>query len=33
MIEVVPAQGQVPHLLSQIKERVAAGDRVLVTAH
>jgi len=29
---VVPAQGQVPHLLSQIKERVAAGDRVLVTA-
>jgi excinuclease ABC subunit B len=32
VIEVMPAQGQVPHLLSQIKERVAAGDRVLVTA-
>jgi excinuclease ABC subunit B len=29
---VMPAQGQVPHLLSQIKERVDAGDRVLVTA-
>ena len=32
VIEVMPAQGQVPHLLSQIKERVEAGDRVLVTA-
>jgi len=32
VIEVLPAQGQVPHLLAQIKERVAAGDRVLVTA-
>jgi excinuclease ABC subunit B len=31
-IIVMPAQGQVPHLLAQIKERVAAGDRVLVTA-
>jgi excinuclease ABC subunit B len=31
-IFVVPAQGQVPHLLAQIKERVAAGERVLVTA-
>src|SRR5687768_744485 len=31
-IEVHPAQGQVPHLLSQIKERVALGERVLVTA-
>jgi len=31
VIEIHPAQGQVPHLLSQIKERVAQGDRVLVT--
>ena len=31
-IFVHPAQGQVPHLLSQIKERVEQGDRVLVTA-
>jgi excinuclease ABC subunit B len=31
-IEVHPAQGQVPHLLTQIKERVEAGGRVLVTA-
>ncbi len=31
MIEVVPARGQVPHLLEQIRERTAAGDRVLVT--
>jgi excinuclease ABC subunit B len=30
-IEVVPARGQVPHLLEQIKERAAAGERVLVT--
>jgi excinuclease ABC subunit B len=30
-IFVQPAQGQVPHLLSQIKERVASGERVLVT--
>jgi excinuclease ABC subunit B len=31
-IVVHPAQGQVPHLLTQIKERVAQGQRVLVTA-
>jgi excinuclease ABC subunit B len=31
-IIVHPAQGQVPHLLAQIKERVEQGDRVLVTA-
>ena len=30
-IEVHPAQGQVPHLLTAIKERTAAGERVLVT--
>jgi excinuclease ABC subunit B len=30
-IEVVPAQGQVPHLLSEIRLRAAAGERVLVT--
>src|SRR5690606_14688266 len=30
-VEVVPAQGQVPHLLAQIKERVDGGGRVLVT--
>ena len=30
-IVVHPAQGQVPHLLEQIKERSAAGERVLVT--
>src|SRR5687768_16356819 len=30
-IEVHPAQGQVPHLLGAIKERAAAGERVLVT--
>ncbi len=32
MIEVHPAQGQVPHLLKAIQERVALGERVLVTA-
>jgi excinuclease ABC subunit B len=32
VIEIHPAQGQVPHLLAQIKERVAIGERVLVTA-
>ena len=32
VIEVVPASGQVAHLLEQIKERRAKGDRVLVTA-
>ncbi len=31
VIEVVPARGQVPHLLEQIKERATAGERVLVT--
>ncbi len=31
IVEVVPARGQVPHLLEQIKERAAAGERVLVT--
>ncbi|HEY8751473.1 MAG TPA: excinuclease ABC subunit UvrB [Tepidisphaeraceae bacterium] len=30
-IEVRPAQGQVPHLLAEIKERSEAGERVLVT--
>jgi excinuclease ABC subunit B len=29
---VHPAQGQVPHLLGQIRERAALGERVLVTA-
>ena len=32
VVEVVPASGQVVHLLDQIKERIARGDRVLVTA-
>jgi excinuclease ABC subunit B len=32
MIEVHPAQGQVPHLLAAIKERVERNERVLVTA-
>ena len=31
-IEVVPARGQVPHLLEQIRQRAAVGERVLVTA-
>src|SRR6266576_1767611 len=30
-IEVHPAQGQVPHLLKSIKERIEIGERVLVT--
>ncbi|GAB6165728.1 excinuclease ABC subunit UvrB [Thermostilla marina] len=30
-IEVVPAQNQVPHLLEQIRQRAAVGERVLVT--
>jgi excinuclease ABC subunit B len=30
-IEVIPARGQVPHLLEEIKLRAAAGERVLVT--
>ncbi len=32
VIEISPARGQVPHLLVQIRERAAAGERVLVTA-
>jgi excinuclease ABC subunit B len=32
VVEVVPARGQVPHLLGQIRERAAVGERVLVTA-
>jgi excinuclease ABC subunit B len=31
IIEVAPARTQVPHLLTQIRERAAAGERVLVT--
>jgi excinuclease ABC subunit B len=31
VIEVVPARGQVPHLLEQIRERAARGQRTLVT--
>jgi excinuclease ABC subunit B len=30
-IEVVPARGQVPHLLGQIRQRAAVEERVLVT--
>ncbi|MEX1041033.1 MAG: excinuclease ABC subunit UvrB [Pirellulaceae bacterium] len=32
VVEVCPARGQVAHLLEQVRERVKAGDRVLVTA-
>ena len=32
IVEVVPATGQVAHLLEQVKERGEAGERVLVTA-
>ncbi|HEX4148405.1 MAG TPA: excinuclease ABC subunit UvrB [Pirellulales bacterium] len=32
VIEISPARGQVPHLLEQIRERTAAGERVLITA-
>ncbi len=32
VIEIVSARGQVPHLLAQIRERSAVGERVLVTA-
>jgi excinuclease ABC subunit B len=32
VVEVISARGQVPHLLEQIRERSAAGERVLVTA-
>ncbi len=31
IIEIKPAQGQVPHLLQEIKIRAAKGERVLVT--
>jgi excinuclease ABC subunit B len=31
VVEVVSARGQVPHLLAQIRERSAVGERVLVT--
>ncbi|MGI9457312.1 MAG: excinuclease ABC subunit UvrB [Aeoliella sp.] len=31
VIEIIPARGQVPHLLEEIKQRAAAGERVLVT--
>lgn len=31
-IEISPAKTQVPHLLEQIRERAAGGERVLVTA-
>ncbi|NOY30072.1 MAG: excinuclease ABC subunit UvrB [Planctomycetes bacterium] len=30
-IHVVPARGQIPHLLEEIRERAAANERVLVT--
>jgi len=30
-LEVAPARSQVPHLLQQIRQRAAAGERVLVT--
>ena len=32
VIEIAAARNQVPHLLEQIRERAAAGERVLVTA-
>ena len=32
VIEIVPARGQVQHLLEQIRERSAMGERTLVTA-
>lgn len=31
VLEVVPARGQVPHLLEQIRQRAKVGERVLVT--
>ncbi|QDU87508.1 UvrABC system protein B [Pirellulimonas nuda] len=31
VIEVVPARGQVPHLLEEIRKRAAVGERTLVT--
>jgi len=30
-IEVVPARGQVPHLLAQVRQRASVGERALVT--
>ena len=32
VVEVVPARGQVAHLLEQVRERIKRDDRVLVTA-
>jgi excinuclease ABC subunit B len=32
VVEVVPARGQVMHLLNEIRQRIAMGDRTLVTA-
>ncbi len=32
IVEVVPARGQVEHLLQQVRQRTRAGERVLVTA-
>jgi excinuclease ABC subunit B len=32
VIHVVPARGQVPHLMDQIRQRAEMGERVLVTA-
>lgn len=32
VLELAPASKQIPHLLEQIRERVAMGERVLVTA-
>jgi excinuclease ABC subunit B len=32
VVEVVPARGQVVHLLNEIRQRIAMGDRTLVTA-
>ncbi|MGC1275207.1 MAG: excinuclease ABC subunit UvrB [Planctomycetaceae bacterium] len=31
LIHVVPARGQVPHLLAEVRKRTAKGERVLVT--
>ena len=31
VIEVVPARGQIPHLLEQIRQRAACNERILVT--
>ncbi|MGV3605039.1 MAG: excinuclease ABC subunit UvrB [Planctomycetaceae bacterium] len=32
VVELQPARGQVPHLLTQVRERAEMGERVLVTA-